>query len=55
MVNLGAGYTIYKDGTKNYTKYIQNPLNGTVITSDAAMDEYSKSNLILGIGLDISF
>lgn len=55
MVNLGAGYSLYEDGIKNYTKYIQNPLTGSVLTGDAAVDTYSKSNLILGIGLDISF
>jgi long-chain fatty acid transport protein len=55
MVNLGAGYTFYQNAKKNYTKYIQNPLTGGIITSDAAVDEYSKSNLFLGIGLDISF
>jgi long-subunit fatty acid transport protein len=55
MVNLGGGYSIDLDGTKNYTEYIQNPLTGAVITSSAAVDVYSKTSVVLGIGLDISF
>ena len=55
MVNIGAGYSMYADGSKNYTNYIQNPVDGSIVASRNATDEYFKSNLILGIGLDISF
>jgi long-chain fatty acid transport protein len=55
MVNIGASYSIYEDGEKNYMKYVQNPLNGAVIRADNAKDEYYKNALILAIGLDISF
>jgi len=46
MLNLGGGYTFYQDGKKS----------GTDLTSSAPYTlDMTKSNLILGIGLDISF
>ena len=46
MVNLGGAYSIYKDGTKS----------GTYISSGLPYSyDLKKSNLIFGIGLDISF
>ena len=46
MLNLGGGYTFYQEGTKN----------GTDLTSSVPYTlDMTKSNLILGIGLDISF
>jgi long-subunit fatty acid transport protein len=56
MVNLGAGYTLYADGEKNYTKDIVAPvINVPLMNNVPIKDEYYKSNLIFGIGLDISF
>jgi long-chain fatty acid transport protein len=46
MLNLGGGYTFYQDGTKN----------GTDLTSTLPYTLLlTKSNLLLGIGLDFSF
>jgi long-chain fatty acid transport protein len=46
MLNLGGGYTFYQDGKKT----------GTDLTSSLPYTlDMTKSNLILGIGLDISF
>jgi long-chain fatty acid transport protein len=56
MVNIGAGYSIYADGAKNYTKDIVAPVVNIPLRSDVPIkDEYFKSNLFLAIGLDISF
>lgn len=46
MVNLGGAYTFYQDGTKSGTN---------VSTMQPYSYQLTKSNLILGIGVDISF
>ncbi len=50
MVNLGVAYTAYIDGTKDYSHTLQ--ATGAAIP---VTDTYYKSNLIFGIGLDLSF
>ena len=47
MLNLGGGYTFYQDGRKN--RY------GILQVACLIPLTFAKSNLILGIGLDISF
>ncbi|MBN1158416.1 MAG: outer membrane protein transport protein [Bacteroidales bacterium] len=51
MVNLGAAYTLYEDGEKNYTHI----LNTTIPSEIPVTQSYYKSNLVFGVGLDISF
>ena len=48
QVNLGALYTVYEDGTKHF-----NHMLGT--TAIPVVETYSKGNLIVAIGADISF
>jgi len=50
MVNLGVGYSMYKEGTKTYDHLFQAAQNYIPVT-----DTYYKDNLLLGLGLDISF
>lgn len=50
MVNLGVAYTAYIDETKDY----QHTFSGTA-TNIPLSETYFKNNLIMGIGLDLSF
>lgn len=48
QVNLGALYTMYDDGTKHLTHML-----GT--TAIPVVETYSKGNLVVAIGVDVSF
>jgi long-chain fatty acid transport protein len=50
MINLGVAYTAYKEDEKNYLHTITGTSTEVPVT-----DTYYKSNLILGLGVDISF
>jgi long-chain fatty acid transport protein len=50
MVNLGVGYSIYKEGTKSYDHLFQ-----AAETNIPVKDTYYKDNLLLGLGLDLRF
>jgi long-subunit fatty acid transport protein len=50
MVNLGVGYSMYKEGTKTYDHLFQAEKTYIPVT-----DTYYKDNLLLGLGLDINF
>lgn len=48
QVNLGALYTVYEDGEKNFTHYLgKNPI--------PVKETYGKGNLIVSAGVDLSF
>lgn len=49
MLNLGVGYTFYKDGEKTVNHVF---VNDSVIP---ALETYYKDNLFIAVGLDISF
>ena len=49
-LNIGVGYTLYKDGSKVFDHFIG---GGTV--SEAVTETYTKSNLVIGVGFDFSF
>jgi long-subunit fatty acid transport protein len=50
MVNLGAAYTAYQDGTKDR----MHPIHGLGM-SVPVTDTYYKNNFFFGIGVDVSF
>ncbi|MBN2480889.1 MAG: outer membrane protein transport protein [Bacteroidales bacterium] len=51
MVNLGASYTMYQEGEKNYTHI----LNTTIPAEIPVTQSYYKDALVIGVGLDLSF
>jgi len=53
MVNLGALYSIYNEGTKTYSHDFKT--SPTTSTQISTTDTYYKDNIILSIGLDFSF
>jgi long-chain fatty acid transport protein len=55
MANIGLAYSMYKDGSKEYSEDILIPVPPYNLGTVDAKQDYKKSNLILGIGLDISF
>ena len=50
QINLGAGYTMYKDDTK----VIDHILSGTS-TNIPANETYRKSTMLIGVGVDFRF
>ncbi|MCK4631258.1 MAG: outer membrane protein transport protein, partial [Bacteroidales bacterium] len=45
-LNLGVGYTFYKDGSREFDHYLEGTMMGAVTES------YTKSNLVIGVGFD---